>query len=153
MERHLDRPVIVSVKSRVRFALLLLMLFLLLVSLMSCENQNEPQVVARFSFSPKSEAERRELRRDLKQLQSSIDRELEQIRESTMLVDKVAREELFLADRKLKSSRSKIEKALHDMNNCKEADWDRVKMATLQLTQDIETSHRQLAYKFDDIIE
>jgi hypothetical protein len=88
----------------------------------------------------------------LRQLQASIDKELEKVRESFDVVDKENRDKLFYTDRKLKSNRAKLEKALMDIEGSNDENWQTVRELTRETTAEIDASFSRLAYQHEDLL-
>jgi hypothetical protein len=148
----MEPPIHINFTSRVRAALVLFLLFMLLVAMVSCDNRSLTPTMEKSLLNQKNEGERKELRRELKQLQASIDKELEKVRESFDVVEKENRDELFYADRKLKSNRAKLEKALMDIENSNDGNWQAVRELTRETTAEIDASFSQVAYQHEDLL-
>jgi hypothetical protein len=148
----MERPIHINLTSRVRAALVLFLLFMLLVAMVSCDTRIPTPAANKSVLNHKNESERKVLKRELRQLQASIDKELEKVRESFDVVDKENRDKLFYADRKLKSNRAKLEKALMDIEGSNDENWQTVRALTRETTAEIDASFSQLAYQHEDIL-
>jgi hypothetical protein len=147
----MDRTVFAKVTPIVRTSFLLFWLMMFILALFSCEHDKQLNATPKFTFSAENERERNELRKELVDLQKDIDREIDKVNEKLAASSDLSRENLLYADRKLKSNRSKLDKALLDINNCNEGDWDAVKRATHATALEIKSSYNQVAYKYDDL--
>jgi hypothetical protein len=148
----MERPIHIHSASRVRTALVLFLLLMLLVAIVSCNEGPGISTAKKSELTPENETERTALRRELKQLQASIDKELEKVRESFDVVDKGNRDELFYADRKLKSNRAKLEKTLIDIENSNDKTWESLRETARKTTVEIDASFNQIAYQHEDLL-
>ena len=85
-------------------------------------------------------------------LRSDIDRQLEKVEDHLAPGQGSVKQEYFIADRKLKSQRAKVEKALWDIDNCEEVQWNIVRESTAEVTTGVQSSLNQLAFKFEDLV-
>jgi hypothetical protein len=148
----MERSVIIKSTPKVRTALVLFLLLMLIVAMVSCESAESKELKAERKFSGKNENERFQLIKELEQLEVRIDRELKRVEENLFVVDQRDRNELFYTDRKLKSSRAKVEKALRDIRECDEANWEQIKSATIRSKGEITASFDQIAFQFQNLL-
>jgi hypothetical protein len=85
MERHMDRSLIVGMKTTVRMALLLIMLFMLLVSLLSCNGGSPMKMKPKHSFSTGKELQRAELRIEFRTMEVNVGDKLVNVSENLVV--------------------------------------------------------------------
>jgi hypothetical protein len=130
---------------------LLFPMCLFLITSIGCENMSPKEVKPKFALSADKEQERIQLRKELMSLEISIQRELDKVSRDYREGNEQRRSALHNADRKLKSNKSKIEKALHDIENANEANWNHVQNITRRTLGDIKLSIDQLAFKIEEL--
>jgi hypothetical protein len=149
--KHMKRSLLISLDTKVRGALVLFLFVMLVIALASCESNLEYEPETKFILSDDHELKRNELRKELKILQFTIDRELDKLgKQSRATAQKNWSEMIVHTDNRLQSSKSRIEKALHDLDDASEEQWQDVELATRTLASEIKSSFHQIAYQIED---
>jgi hypothetical protein len=133
--------------------LLLFLMCMFAITGVGCENSSSKPTKPKFALSAYKEQERIRLRKELVSLEISIQRELDKVSRDYREGNEQTRSVLLNADRKLKSNKSKIEKALHDIENANETNWNNVQNITLHTMGDIRLSTDQLAFKIENLFD
>ena len=147
---NMQRPISIQTTARVRFALVVFLLFMLMVAMIGCDSAEPSAPATRHEFPANLEEQRAVLRRDLSQLSRSIELEIEKVREVFARSGGNEREMLLIKDRKLKSNLAKTQKAMNDIEYCAPENWESVRLSTVETTKLIKSSHEQLAYQLEE---
>lgn len=129
-----------------------------MLSLSGCTNQRdhdrdrENSTISEESFRE----ERNELRQDLRELRNDIDRELKKIDNR---IDRAVgdnnpdRPGLEEANRKLTAERTRVDRALDDLENASAATWKDVKVAARKTSDDVGTAFRQMGNELEALFD
>jgi hypothetical protein len=120
---------------------------MLALSLYQC---NTPRTEnERTKLSEHAELERNTIRFELRKIRNSIERELDKVEDKLEVSKGDHRTQLELADRKLKGSKAKVNKALDDIDKASEHSWIHVKQSAKATTYEVKNTFQQLAYDLD----
>lgn len=146
----MKRSLLISLDTKVGGALVLFLFVMLVIALSSCESNLEYEPETKFILSRDHELQRNELRKELKILQFTIDRELDKLGKQSQATTQDWSEMLVHTDNRLQNSKSRIEKALHDLDDASEEQWLDVALATRTVAGEIKSSFHQIAYQIED---
>jgi hypothetical protein len=146
--KHLKK----NIRSVVRIIYVSIILGVLCLSLYQC-NSPRPETDRKIKLTADDENERDAIRNDLRALDLSIDRELVKIKAKLENASDENEEQLLLADRKLQSSKAKVDKALEDIDQASGKNWREVRAVARNTMTDVKEAFDKLAYDMDDLFK